>query len=157
MVQTVLLIGEDGKKIGNITFEEAKRIAKDQNKDLMLMNKDKRVYKIGDEGKIKYDKKRRDKKARAQKRLQKVKEIQIRPTIEDSDLNVKLRRVRGFLSDGLKTKLVMKFKRQQMSYRDVGMRKMSGIIEKLVEEGLAIFDRPRFEGNNITVFLNPNK
>jgi translation initiation factor IF-3 len=158
MAQTVLLIGEDGKKIGNISFEEAKKIAKNQGKDLMLMNRDKRVYKIGDEGKLKYEKKRREKRARAQRRLQKLKEIQMRPTIEDSDLEVKLRHVREFLNEGLKTKLVMKFKRQQMSYKDTGMRKISGIIEKLVEEGLAAVPaKPKFEGRNIIVFLIPSK
>lgn len=158
MIQTVLLIGEDGNKIGNISLEEAKKIAREQNKDLMVMNKDKRVYKIGDEGKLKYDKKRRDKKSRAQKRSQKVKEIQMRPTIEDADLEIKLRRVREFLSEGLKTKLVMKFKRQQIPYRDDGLRKVKDIVEKLTEEGLVTkVIAPKFEGSNIIVFLNPTK
>jgi len=158
MTRTVLLIGEDGSKIGNISLEEAKKIAIDQNKDLILMNKDKRVYKIGDEGKLKYDKKRSGKKSRAQKRAQKIKEIQIRPTIEDADLENKLRRVREFLSDGLKTKLVMKFKRQQMSYRSGGLSKINDIVKKLTEEGLAApVVAPKFEGRNIIVFLAPAK
>jgi len=157
MEQTVLLIGEDGKKIGNVTFEEAKKIAAGQNKDLMLMNKDKRVYKIGDEGKLKYEKKRRERRARAQRRAQKIKEIQMRPTIGDNDLETKMRRVREFLSDGLKTKLVMKFKRQQLSYKDAGMHKMNEITKRLVEEGLALAENPQFEGRNIVVFLTPCK
>jgi len=157
MEQTVLLIGEDGKKIGNIAFEEAKKIAAEQNKDLMLINKDKRVYKIGDEGKLKYEQKRREKRARAQKRAQKIKEIQMRPTIGDNDLETKMRRVREFLSDGLKTKLVMKFKRQQMSYQEAGMRRMNEIVKKLVEEGLAVAETPHSEGRDIIAFLTPCK
>lgn len=155
---TILLIGEDGTKIGNISFREAKEIAKEQGKDLIEVNKNKGVYKIGDAGKLKYEQKRRDKKKRAQQRNQKVKEIQFRPTIEDGDLQVKLRRVREFLEDGLKTKLVMKFKRQQMAYRDSGMQKMSNVVEQIVQEGLAAVDKPpRFEGNNINVFLIPKQ
>lgn len=154
----ILLIDEDGKRIGNISFEEAKEIAKEQNKDLMLVDKDKGVYKIGDEGKLKYEKKRRDRKVRVQRRAQKIKEIQMRPTIGDSDLEVKLRHVREFLKDGLKTKLIMKFKRQQMVYKDSGMCKVRGIVKSLVEEGLIVSSVvPKFEGQNITVFLIPPK
>lgn len=158
MSQTVLLIDEDGNKIGNISFEEAKKIAKEKNKDLMLMNKNKKVYKIGDEGKLKYEKKRRERKVRAQRRLQKIKEIQMRPTIDDSDLEVKLRHIREFLSEGLKTKLIMKFKRQQMAYKDSGMRKMRGIVESLVKDGLSVPSiTPKFDGRNIVVFLIPKQ
>jgi len=158
MVQTVLLIGEDGVKIGNISFEEAKGIARDKNKDLMLVNKDKRVYKIGDEGKLKYDKKRNKRKSKSQQKSQKIKEIQIRPTIEDGDLEIKLRRIREFLSDGLKTKLVMKFKRQQMVYKESGICKVNSIIDKLVSEGIAtVTAKPKLDGRNITIFLIPIK
>jgi translation initiation factor IF-3 len=157
MEQTVLLIGEDGKKIGNVVFKEAKKIAIEQNKDLMLINKDKRVYKIGDEGKLKYEKKRRERRARAQKRAQKIKEIQVRPTIGDNDLEIKIRRIREFLSDGLKTKLVMKFKKQQMLYKDAGMHKMNEITKRLVEEGLIFTETLQSEGRNIVVFLAPCK
>ena len=136
MKQTVLLIGEDGKKIGHVSFEEAKRIAREQNKDLMLVNKEKRVYKIGDEGKLKYERKQKERRLRAKRRNQKIKEIQIRPTIGSNDLETKLRRVREFLNGGLKTKIIMRFKRQQMGYRDSGMRMVVDMVSKIVEEGI---------------------
>lgn len=157
MTQTILLIGEDGSKIGNVSFSEAEEIASNQGKDLILVNSNNNVYKIGDSGKIKYDQKRKERKLRAQKRAQKIKEIQLRPTTDNNDLETKLKHVREFLSDGLKTKLVMKFKRQQMSYRDDGMNRMAVIAKRFVDEGLAVAERPQFEGPNIVVFLAPHK
>lgn len=157
MTQTILLIGEDGSKIGNVSFSEAEEIASNQGKDLILVNSNNNVYKIGDSGKIKYDQKRKERKLRAQKRAQKIKEIQLRPTTDNNDLETKLKHVREFLSDGLKTKLVMKFKRQQMSYRDDGMNRMAVIVKRFVDEGLAVAERPQFEGPNIVVFLAPHK
>ncbi len=155
-LMTILLIGKDGQKIGNVTFSEAKEVAKEQNLDLMAVNKDKSVYRICDKGKLNYDKKRNGKKRRAQQRAQKIKEIQLRPTTDDGDLSIKLRRVREFLSDGLKTKLVMKFSKRQMSYKSSGLEKMNSIVSELVKEGLAVVNsKPTLDGRNISVFLIP--
>ena len=158
MTNTVILIGDDGQKIGETDYRDAKKMAQELGKDLILLNKkgSMEVYKIGDAGKLKYDQKQKKKIQRAQRRAQKIKEIQMRPTIEANDLETKLRRVREFLSDGLKTKLVMKFKKRQFIYRNSGMQKMKSVVDQLVSEGLASADSPpKFEGHNINVFLSP--
>lgn len=155
---TVILIGDNGQKIGEVDYKDAQRTAKEQGKDLILLSKKgpRDVFKIGDAGKIKYEQKQRQKQRRAQQRAQKIKEIQVRPTIDTHDLETKLRHVREFLTDGLKTKLVMRFKKQQFVYRDSGMQKINEVVEQLVSEGLASVDSPpRFEGRNISVFLTP--
>jgi len=154
----VILIGDNGQKIGEMTLQEAQRRASEQNNDLILLNQKgpRAVYKIGDAGKLKYDQKQKKKIQKVNQKSQKIKEIQMRPTIDTNDLEIKLRRVRGFLSSGIKTKLVMKFARRQLAYRDSGMRKMVDVIEQLVSEGLASVDSPpKFEGRNINVFLTP--
>lgn len=154
----VLLIGTDGKKIGEFDFKQAQQKAKEQGEDLIMVNSkgNRKVYRMGDAGKLKYEEKQKAKKRKAQQRAQKTKEIQMRPTIDTHDLDIKLRRVREFLSDGLKTKLVMKFKKQQFVYRDSGMQKVKDVVDQLVSEGIASVDRPpKFEGRNINVFLTP--
>ena len=157
-MREILLIDEDGSKIGSMSHGEAKKIAESKGLDLIQVNKDKGVFKLGDAGKIKYEQKRKQKQQRAQRRAHKVKEIQFRPTIDSGDLAIKMRRVREFLEDGMKTKLIMKFKKQQMLYKDAGMKKMQGIVEQLIADGLASVDSaPKFEGRNISVFLTPNK
>ena len=155
-MKTVLLIGEDGSKIGNVTFNEANRIAKDKGLDLIAVNRDKQVFKLGDRGKLNYDRKQREKQRKVQKKTQKIKEIQIRPTTDVGDIEIKTRKIKGFLEEGLRTRLVMKFKRSQLGYKAVGLQKVNELIQGLIDEGLASADSPpKFEGNNISVFINP--
>lgn len=152
----ILVIDSDGTNLGQKSFEEAKALADSQDMDLKLVSKEKNVYRILDEGKLKYERKQRLKKQRAQQRHNKIKEIQMRPTIADGDLDIKLRHVKEFLEEGLKTKLVMKFKARQHMYKNAGLSKVNSIVNSLVTEGLATVDNPpRFEGKNITVFLSP--
>ena len=157
-MQEILLIGEDGERLGTMHYSEAKKVAKSKELDLIEVNKDKSVFKLGDRGKLKYDRKRKEKEQRAQRRIQKIKEIQLRPTIEDADLAVKIRRAHSFLEHGMKTKIIMKFKKQQLLYKDAGMQKMQEIINNIVNTGIASADStPKFEGRGIIVFLTPNK
>jgi len=153
-----MLIDEDGTKLGDMGHSQAESIAKEKGRSLKLVDKTKQVYRIVDRGKFNYDQKRKARKRLAQQRAQKVKEIQIRPTIDDGDLEIKVKRVRGFLEKGLKTKIIMKFKKQQLIYKDVGMKKIVEIINDILESGLATLDSsPKFEGRGITVFLSPIK
>ena len=157
-MQEILLIGSDGKRIGKMIYRDARDIAKKQNLDLIQVDKDKGIFKLGDAGKLKYDKKRKHKKQKEQKKSHKIKEIQLRPTIDKGDLDIKMRRARKFLEDGMKTRITMKFKKQQMLYRDAGMKKMNEIIGSLIDDGFALADNPpKFEGRNISVFLSPGK
>jgi len=153
----IMLIDEDGKKISNsIDINEAQEIAKGKEKDLVLVNEKNRVYRIADSGKLKYEKKQKERRIRAQRRTQKIKEIQIRPNIDVGDLEIKINRIKKFLDNGLKTRLVMRFKRKELTYRNIGMDKVKEIVADLVSNGLATTDgSPRFEGNSISVFLIP--
>lgn len=154
----VILIGEDGDKIGNVTMEEAERLAAEAGKNLVLLNAKKHVYKIADEGKLKYEQKQKEKRQRAQRRTHKIKEIQLSPVIDVHDLEVKVGRIKEFLNKGLKTKLTMKFKKRQIAHKDIGLAKMNQLIETLQSEGVAVADRkPGFEGRNLVAFLVPPK
>jgi len=152
----IVLIGEDGKKIGDVSMEDAERKAKEAGKDLMMVAKN--VYRIADAGKLKYEQKQRQKRQRAQRRTHKVKEIKIGPLTDTHDLDVKSRHIQDFLKKGLKTKVTMQFKGRQMAFRDAGLQKMKALIEPLVTAGLAEVDKePRFEGRNLVTFLIPPK
>lgn len=157
-MKTVLLIGADGKRLGDYTIEDARELAKKEGKDLQLVSAKNNVYKIADIGKQRYQAKQRKKQQAQQKRTHKIKEVQIRPLIEQHDLDVKSRRVLGFLSKGLKTKVVMRFKGRQMANTKSAERKMSDFVAQFTEQELATIDRPpKFEGRNLVVFLTPSK
>lgn len=154
----VILIDEDGKKVGEVTLGEAKSRATESGKDLVMVSAKNNVYKIADAGKLKYEEQQRRKRQSAQRRTHKVKEVQLRPLTDKHDLDVKARRIRKFLSDGLKTKVVMRFKGRQMANTKSAEEKFNELINEFVKEGMAtISGKPKFEGRNLVTFLVPNK
>lgn len=154
----IILIGEDGNKIGEVDKNEAERMARTANKSLIMLDGRNHVYKIADAGKLKYEQKQKEKIQRAQQRTHKIKEIQLTPVIGDHDLDVKMEHAREFLSKGLKTKLVMKFKRRQITHPEIGVAKLNKLIDTLKTEGIAAADKaPVFEGRDLIVFLTPIK
>lgn len=152
----VLLIGEDGVKVGEVSMEEARRLAKEAGKNLVLKDAKRNVYRIADEGKLKYEQKQRKKQQRAQRRTHKIKEIKVGLATDKHDLDFKTKRIREFLAKGLKTKVTMQFKGRQMAFRDVGLEKMKALIATIIEDGIATVDKPpKIDGRNIIAFLNP--
>jgi translation initiation factor IF-3 len=155
---SILLVGEDGIKIGEMTFEEAKKIAMAAKKDLVLVNSENNVYRIADSGKLKYEQKQKERSQRAQKRTHKIKEIKLGLTTAQHDIDIKVRRIREFLQAGLKTKITMQLKGRQQAFQNVGFEKMKLIISASIEGGIATMDKsPNLEGRNIIVFLTPAK
>lgn len=155
---SIMLVGEDGNKIGDVTLEEAKRIAAESNKSLVLVNAKNNIYRIVDEGKLKYEQKQKERSQRAQRRTHKVKEIKLRLNTDQHDVDIKINRIREFLAKGLKTKITMQFKGREQSFQDLGIEKVKAIIAAACEGGIAIVDKgPMIEGRSIIAFLNPAK
>lgn len=160
-MKTILLIDENGTNLGKVAFSEAKNIAAQKSLDLIEVSKDKAVFKLGDRAKLNYERKQRERQRKARMRDQqkshKVKQIQLRPTTDSGDLAIKTKKLKEFLDSGLKTKLVMRFKRSQLGYSDLGLQKVQALVDEMVEAGLATVDKPpKLEGNNIFVLLIPS-
>jgi len=154
----VLLIGEDGQKTGEVNMEEARRLAKKAGKNLVLKDAKRNVYRIADTGKLKYEQKQRKKQQMVQRRTHKVKEIKLRLSTDTHDLDVKIKRIREFLTKGMKTKVTMQFKGRQMAFRNVGLEKMKALVATVIEDGIATVDKPpKIDGRNIIAFLMPIK
>src|SRR5574337_1685457 len=109
----ITLVGEDGKLIGQVSLEQARTLAKESGKDLIMINAKSNTYRIADAGKLKYEQKQKEKQQRAQQRTHKVKEIQLSPNIDTNDLNTKISHAREFLNKGFKTKITMMLKGRQ--------------------------------------------
>lgn len=150
----VMLIGEDGKVIGNVHINEAKRQANLVGKDLVLVNQQKNIYKIADKGKLKYEMKQREKQARAQQRAQKIKEMQFTPQIAQHDIETKINHIKEFLTKGHKTKITMAFRGRQMNFKDVGMEKITYVLGQLAPFGTPE-SAPKFEGRDLIVYISP--
>lgn len=139
----VRLIADSGEQVGVISTIEARRRANALGLDLVAINITDGVpiCKILDYGKFKYEQSRKEKenKARARESRVELKEIQLRPTTDSNDLMVKAKRAQGFLEDGDKVKIVMKFKGREITHTEVGFKVMQEFCAALSDFK---FERP---------------
>ena len=110
------MISEDGEQLGVVAIEVALQKAEDAGLDLMEVAPDANppVCKIVDHGKLKYEEKKKQQQSKKKQHIVKIKEIRLRPRIEDHDLMTKLNHGRKFLQDGAKLKVTVMFRGREM-------------------------------------------
>lgn len=136
----VRVVGEDGKQLGVMPLSEALRIAREKGLDLVEVapNANPPVCRIMDFGKFKYELSRKEKEAkRNQKIASEVKEIKIRPNIEEHDYQVKLKKIREFLEKGYKVRLIILFKGRQLIYNEWGDKLLERVLQDISDLGTA--------------------
>ena len=138
-VSNVRVIGADNNQVGIISLQEALKLADEAGLDLVEVapQAEPPVCRIMDYGKYKY---KQSKKAHQAHRKQKgggVKEIKLRPMIEEHDYQVKLRHAQEFLSAGHRLKLAVVFYGRERSHRDIGRKILERLTEDLVALGRA--------------------
>ncbi len=111
------------------------------------------VCKIVDYGKLKYEKKKKQQQSRKKQHVIKVKEIRLRPTIDEHDLMTKLNQGKKFLADGAKLKITLMFRGREMSRIDLGRDVMERVFQELEEVAEIEKDIP-LEGRRMSVILN---
>ena len=111
------------------------------------------VCKIVDCGKLKYEKKKKQQQSRKKQHVIKVKEIRLRPTIDEHDLMTKLNQGKKFLADGSKLKITLMFRGREMSRIDLGRDVMERVFKELEEVAEIEKDIP-LEGRKMSVILN---
>lgn len=149
----VLLIDENGKRVGVVPLKEALERAEEAGLDLVAVNPNSNpiICRIMDYGKYKYTLKK--KSAKRSSHIVKVKEIRLRPKIDKHDLNIKIRQAREFLEDGCKVKFSMLFRGREVIYMDQGMEIMNSIYETL-EDIAKMESQPKPESHHITMVLS---
>jgi len=152
-VPEVRVVGPDGKQLGIMRTRDALELAYSQNLDLVEVAPNERppVVRIMDYGKFKYEMKKKSKK---QKSGGEVKDISVRPRIDDHDLQVKLRKMREFLEDGKKVRIKMMFRGREIVHKEQGEKVMKRIIDELSD--ISAVDVPiKMEGRFMTMILRP--
>ena len=155
-VPQVRLVGVDGEMIGIVTTREAMAAAEDSGFDLVEIspNADPPVCKLLDFGKFKYEQQKKKNEARKKQKIIEVKEIKLRPNIDDHDYDVKMRAATGFLDEGDKVKVTMRFRGREMMHQDLGMNVLMRVKEQL--DPLAKVEQtPQLEGRQMTMVLAP--
>ena len=114
------------------------------------------VCKIMDIGRYKYEQSKREREARKKQRIINVKEVKLRPNIEDHDFDVKTRNAIRFLADGDKVKVTIMFRGRELSHPELG-RDLLNRVAALVKEMAVIEKDPKLEGKNMTMILTPKQ
>ncbi|GEO41296.1 translation initiation factor IF-3 [Skermanella aerolata] len=142
--------------VGVVSIRDALIAAEEAGLDLVEVspNADPPVCKILDYGKFKYEAQKRANEARKKQKIIEVKEIKMRPNIDDNDYDVKMRSARRFLEEGDKVKVTMRFRGREMAHQDLGMNVLIKVRDDLVELA-KVEQMPKLEGRQMIMVLAP--
>ena len=149
------MISEDGEQLGVVSIEVALEKAREVGLDLIEVGPNTKppVCKILDYGKLKYEEKKKQQLSKKKQHVIKVKEIRLRPRIDDHDLMTKLNHGRKFLQDGSKLKVTLMFRGREMARVDLGKLVMEKVLEELSDVAEVEKDIP-LEGRRMSMILN---
>jgi translation initiation factor IF-3 len=154
----VRLVGEDGEQLGIVPVREALRIAQERRLDLVEVSATSKppVCRLMDYGRFKYEQQKRERESRKKQHVVAVKEIKMKPTIDQHDYDVKRRSASRFLEEGDKVKVTITFRGREIVHQDLARH----LLEKMAAEVAPIgqVERPaRVEGRSMIMILAPKK
>ncbi|MEO7240369.1 MAG: translation initiation factor IF-3 [Sphingomicrobium sp.] len=152
----VRVIDEEGENLGVMYTKEAIEQAASVGLDLVEIspNADPPVAKFLDIGRFKYEAQKKANEQRKKQKTQEIKEIKMRPNIDDHDYDTKMKKVVEFLEDGDKVKVTMRFRGREMAHGELGM----AVLRRVQEETAALAKveaHPRMEGRQMLMVLSP--
>jgi translation initiation factor IF-3 len=155
-VPEVRLIGVDGEQVGVMPTKEALAQAAEAHLDLVEVapQASPPVCRIMDYGKFKYQQSKKQQEARRRATTIQVKEVKVRPKIEEHDMGFKLRNAKRFLADGDKVKISVIFRGREIAHTDRGFRILALMAEALAEVG-SVEQNPKLEGRNLSMIVTP--
>ena len=154
--RSVRCIDPDGEQLGILSIDEAMNKAEELGLDLVELqpNADPPVCKILDYGKHKYQAQKRANEARKKQKIIEVKEIKLRPNIDQHDYQVKMKAVRKFIDGGDKVKITLRFRGREMAHVELGTDLLSRVRED-IDDFAKIESMPKMEGRQMTMILAP--
>ncbi|TDI62964.1 MAG: translation initiation factor IF-3 [Alphaproteobacteria bacterium] len=154
--EEVLLIDEEGNKVGTVGLSEALNAAEEASLDLVEIspNSDPPVCKILDYGKYKYQEQKKRNEAKKKQKTVGVKEIKMRPNIDIHDYQVKLRAMHRFFEEGDKVKVTLRFRGREMAHQNLGMDLLRRLQQE-VEEVAKVEMPPKMEGRQMVMVMAP--
>ncbi|MDO4747260.1 MAG: translation initiation factor IF-3 [Candidatus Saccharibacteria bacterium] len=150
----VRVIGSNGEQLGIMSSRDAQLLAKEQGVDLVEIaaNANPPVVKIIDWGKFQYQKMKEEARNRkkAREKQSELKQMKIGLKISDNDLNIKVRKMRSFLDDGDRVKIIVVFKGREMAHKELGPELMNRILG-LLGDDIVTEGKQQMSGRNLSV------
>ena len=152
----VRVVADEGEQLGIMSGRDALNLALERHMDLVEIapNAKPPVCRIMDYGKYRYEQQKRDKEARKKQKSFDIKEVKLRPGIEDHDFDVKFKNAVRFLEDGDKVKVTIMFRGRELSHPELGEVLLKKMAEQLKD--MAVIERaPKLEGRNMIMIVAP--
>ena len=155
-VPEVRLIDQNGQNVGVVATSAAIARAVEAGLDLVEIAPDSSppVAKILDYGKFKYQEQKKAAEARKRQKVVEIKEIKMRPSIDDHDYDVKMRSMKRFFDEGDKVKVTLRFRGREMAHQDLGLKVLDRIRTELAET-TKVEQMPRLENRQMIMVLAP--
>ncbi len=155
-VREVQLIDETGGNRGVVPFFDALRLAEEAGLDLVEIspNSAPPVCKILDYGRFKFDQQKKAAEARKKQKTVEVKEIKLRPGIDDHDYEVKMKAVRRFFEEGDKVKITLRFRGREMAHQDLGVKVLDRVRQEMADVS-KVESEPMLEGRQMVMIMAP--
>ena len=152
------MIGPDGEQVGILGIREALAYAQERTLDLVEVSPTARppVCRVMDFGKYKYEQSKKQQKARKKQHVTHLKELKLRPKIEDHDYGFKVNNGKKFLEAHDKVKFTVTFRGRELAHTETGYRLMERIVKDLEAVGQVEIP-PRMEGRNLVLLLVPRQ
>ena len=155
-IREVRVTSASGEQLGIMATRDALRMAEEQHLDLVEVAPKAKppVCRIMDFGKYRYEQQKREKEAKKKQKIVTIKEVKLRPNIEQHDFNVKLKNALRFLEEGNKVKVTIMFRGRELSHPELGREVLDRVSEQL-KELVSIERDAKLEGKNMTMILAP--
>jgi translation initiation factor IF-3 len=155
-VPQVRLIDQDGEMMGVMSARDGMLRAYAVGLDLVEIspNADPPVCKILDYGKFKYEQQKKKNEAKKKQKVIEIKEIKVRPNIDENDYQVKMRAMKSFIEEGDKVKVTLRFRGREMAHQDIGVRVLERIRAEM-DLTTKVEQMPRLENRQMVMVLSP--
>ena len=155
-IKEVRVTSATGEQLGIMLTRDALKLAEEQHLDLVEVAPKAKppVCRIMDFGKYRYEQQKREKEAKKKQKVITIKEVKLRPNIEQHDFDVKLKNALRFVEEGNKVKVTIMFRGREMSHQDLGRDVLHRVAERLKD--LVLIERDvKLEGKNMIMILAP--
>lgn len=154
----VRLVDQDGGMVGVVSLRDALARADDVGLDLVEIspNATPPVCKILDYGKFKYEAQKKASAARKKQKVIEVKEIKMRPSIDQNDYGIKMKKVREFIDEGDKVKVTMRFRGREMAHQHLAINILERVKEEMADVA-KVEQFPKLEGRQMIMVMAPLK
>jgi translation initiation factor IF-3 len=154
----IRLIDEEGENVGIVPLREGLERAEQAGLDLVEVapNADPPVARVMNFGKFLYEKEKKEREARKAQTKIEIKEIQLRPKTTDHHKGFKVRNARGWLEDGMKVRVTIRFRGREITYPEIALEDLREIAEELSDVSV-VEQAPKLEGRSMFMMLAPGK